>query len=124
MKNLITTHLGGLAATLLAVELLGWAGWTIYRYGGETAYLRIMKRGGTRPLALPVNYAITGYVYHGTAVTANGEAQRVTLKTNADDPGPFKPGQLVRVTVNRHYGVTHYQAVAPDQVPLTARNHR
>lgn len=78
------------------------------RSSWETAYLRITKRGGTRPLALPVNYAITGYVYHGTAVTANGQAQRVTLKTNADDSGPFKPGQ----------------SVAPDQVPLTARNHR
>lgn len=115
LKNFIGRYWGWLATGLLVLEGLGLAGWSVYRYGGTTYDLRITHRVGTRPLSQPVNYPITGSVYQGRAVNAAGHSRMVTLKTNSDNPGPFRYGQWVRVTVNAHYGVTHYRVLKSAQ---------
>ncbi|WP_318766621.1 hypothetical protein [Lactiplantibacillus carotarum] len=45
----------------------------------------------------------------------------MTVKTVADDPGPFHRGDVLRVTYNQHYGVTNYRLVRHDQVPAGAK---
>ncbi|CAJ1229789.1 hypothetical protein LZY01_22000 [Levilactobacillus zymae] len=115
MEKFVERYLGRLAVGLLVLEILGLAGWWGYRYGGTHYDLRITHRVGTRPLSQPVNYQITGSIYRGRAVNAAGHSRMVTLKTNSDNPGPFRYGQWVRVTVNPHYGVTHYRVLKSAQ---------
>lgn len=108
------------AAALVFVVVIN-VGWMIYRYGGDHYYLRVTGDHGTIPLSLSVGVNWNGHTYQGTAVDANGKKQRVTVKTVADDPGPFHRGDVLRVTYNRHYGVTNYRLVRYDQVPAGAK---
>lgn len=115
MEKFLGKYLGVCAFILVMIELLAWGAWTLYRYGGQHYYLRIEHSVGTRPLSEPVNYQIKGHVYRGRALSQSGQRKMVTFATNADNPGSFRLGQLVRVTVNRHYGVTQYHLI--DRVP-------
>lgn len=62
-------------------------------------------------MTVPVAYAVNAFSYRGQAVNAAGHKMVATLNTDATDPGPFKKGQVVRLTVNQHYGITNYKVV-------------
>ncbi|WP_225422852.1 YxeA family protein [Lactiplantibacillus garii] len=108
-------------SVFLVVVVVVNVGWMIYRYGGEHYYLRVGGDQGSFPLSLPVSVTWNGHTYRGTAVNAQGHTKRLTVKTVADNPGPFHRGEILRVTYNRHYGVTNYKLVRANQVPAGVR---
>lgn len=103
---------GIILVMMLVVMLSANIGWLVYRYGGEHYYLTIGRKAGTHPLTLAGGVAANGPIYQGDAVSAQGRHKFIRLKTVAVDPGPFKRGEVVRVTWNRHFGVTNYERVA------------
>ena len=110
-------HIGGILVGLLVVMVLANVGWYVYRYGGQHYYMRVGASDGTFPIAIPVGLTESGYMYHGVARNATGKRVHVRFQTNADRPGPYHAGQIVRVTVNQHYGVTNFKPVTAQQVP-------
>jgi len=111
MKNRFKSTIGGLLLGLLIVEVIVMIGWTRYRYGGDYYYMKINHPTSVYQVTVPVAYAVNAFSYRGQAVDAEGHKMVVTLNTDATDPGPFKKGQVVRLTVNQHYGITNYKAV-------------
>ncbi|AEV96047.1 YxeA family protein [Pediococcus claussenii] len=97
---------------LLVLFIIGNVGWFVYRYSGEHYYMRITKSVSTHPVTLAVSIPSNGYTYQGEARTASGKEKFLTLKTTSANPGPFKKGQIVRVTVNQNFGNTNYKVVS------------
>ncbi|MFC6182126.1 YxeA family protein [Lactiplantibacillus daowaiensis] len=83
--------------------------------------MRIDHSAATFPIAVPVGLTEPGFVYQGEATNATGQTRAIKFKTNADQPGPFRRGQIVRVTVNQHFGVTAFKLVSAKQVPKTVK---
>lgn len=104
-------------AIMLVIIVGANVGWMRYRYGGEHYYMRITGDRGSFPVSEPVGVTVNGHTYHNRAVNAAGKAKVLTVKTVSADPGPFHKGDILRVTVNQHYGVTNYKRVAVKHVP-------
>lgn len=84
-----------------------------YRYGGTTYALKINHAIRSYPITLADGFKGTGYLYQGTGYSSSGNAKKITLKTNGVNPGPFKKGSIIRVTLNSNYGLTNYKLVKP-----------
>lgn len=117
MSKQIDRWIPAILAVLCALVLGGAVTGMVYRYGGTHYYMRIHRTSGSYPISLPVSVSATGYVYKGVAINAQGHRRHLTVKTVAAAPQPFKKGQVVRITVNPHYGVTNYKALKPGQIP-------
>lgn len=121
--NFVIQHFGVCLLLTLVLVIAVDASWEVYRYGGEAYYLRIKRSAGTVALTKPVGMTITGHRYQGQATNAQGQVRSVAFKTFPDNPGPLRRGDLVKVTVNAHYGVTDYQVVRSSQVPVKAASY-
>ena len=109
--------IGGVLVGLLVLVLALNAGWEVYRYGGQTYYMRVHQSSGTFPITVPVSLTVNGCRYRGRAVNAKGQTKKVQFKTNVDRPWSLRYGQIVKLTVNRHYGVTNFKPIKAQQVP-------
>ena len=70
---------------------------------------------------VPVGISIQGYTYQGTAKDAQGKIRSFKLSTDEYDIGPFKSGQIIRINVNRKYGIVDYQRVTTKETSVKAR---
>ena len=111
---------GFISALLIVVGLTLW--WTSYRDGGTTYYIKVNRPLSKFSVTVPVNLQQKCYRYRATAKDATGREKVLAFKTDEYDPGPFPKGQLLRLTYNVHYGVTHYERVSIEQVPRKARH--
>lgn len=98
---------------LLIIFTLGNIIWTLYRYGGATYDLKINHATRSYPITLTDGFKGTGYLYQGIGYSRSGMAKKIILKTRGANPGPFKKGDIVRVTINSNYGLTNYKLVKP-----------
>ncbi|GAN36114.1 YxeA family protein [Lacticaseibacillus paracasei] len=94
---------------------------TEYQYGGDYYYMKIDTQPTISNVAVPVGISIQGYTYQGTAKNAQGKTKHLKLKTDDHDIGPFKSGQIIKITVNKTYGIVDYQRVTKKETPLRAQ---
>lgn len=97
--------------------------WDIYRYGGDYYYMKTNGSSESLPVAVPVGITQNGYAYCGVAKDKYGNRRQLEFQTVADDLGPFRKGQIIRITYNSKFGVTNYKKVSYNQVPPLARFH-
>lgn len=98
---------------LLIIFILGNIIWTRYRYGGTTYDLKINHATRSYPIKLEDGFKGTGYLYRGIGYSHSGMAKKIVLKTRGANPGTFKKGAIVIVTINSNYGLTNYKLVKP-----------
>ena len=94
---------------------------TEYQYGGDSYYMKIDTQPTVSSVAVPVGISIQGYTYQGTAKNAQGKTKSLKLKTDEHDIGPFKAGQIIKISVNKRYGIVGYQRVTKKETPLRAQ---
>ena len=88
-----------------------------YLYGGSQYYLKISTPANEFPITIADGVPWTGYQYQGLAFDQNGRSHQINLRTDKLNPGPFKKGSFVKVTVNVRKGITNYTSVPKSQVP-------
>lgn len=119
-KNWIETTLILLLLLVTGLSI----GWHIYRYGGNSYYMTINHNSiASYPVTVPVNITQNGYAYKEVAKDKYGNKKTIELKTVADDLGPFHKGQIIKVTYNKHFGVTNYKRIKSSQVPIRAKSN-
>lgn len=111
MKVKLIDHIGAILLGMLVLELVGCIAWTKYRYGGEYYYMKVGRSIGTHVVTVPISYSVNAYIYRGVAKDTQGHEKKVTLKADSVDPGPFKKGSVVRLTINKKYGITNYKII-------------
>ena len=114
-KKRFIDHIGILLLSILIIEVIGTLAWQRYRYGGDYYYMTIGHSIGTYTVEVPVNIPVNAYIYRGVAKNDQGQKKVLTLKTDNVDPGPFKKEAVVRLTVNKQYGVTNYKVIKNKQ---------
>ncbi|MBO2705795.1 YxeA family protein [Lactiplantibacillus plantarum] len=112
MKAKFSDHIGAVLLVWLIVDVIAVLAWHNYRYGGDYYYMKVGDSIGTFTVEVPVNVPVNAYIYRGVAKNDKGQKQELTLKTDNVDPGPFKKGSTVRLTVNKNYGITNYKVVS------------
>ncbi|AMQ04008.1 YxeA family protein [Lacticaseibacillus rhamnosus] len=111
---------GFVSALAVVIALTLW--WTVYRDGGVAYYAKVHEPRSQFSVTVPVNLRQKCYVYRALAKDAAGRGKLLEFKTDEYDPGPFSDGQILRLTYNTRYGVTHYERVSINEVPLKARD--
>lgn len=96
-------------------------GITKYQYDGHSYYMKIDSQPIISNVEVPVGISIQGYTYQGTAKDAQGKIRSFKLSTDEHDIGPFKSGQIIKIDVNRKYGIVDYQRVTTKETPVKAR---
>ena len=112
----LTSFLAAILATIAFSVYI-----TEYQYGGDSYYMKIDSQPIISNVEVPVGISIQGYTYQGTAKDAQGKIRSFKLSTDEHDIGPFKAGQIIKINVNRKYGIVDYQRVTTKETPVKAR---
>jgi uncharacterized protein (TIGR01655 family) len=112
----LTSFLAAIVATIAFSVYI-----TEYQYGGDSYYMKIDSQPIISNVEVPVGISIQGYTYEGAGKNAQGKIKNLKLKTDEHDIGPFKSGQIIKITVNKTYGIVDYQRVTKKETPLRAQ---
>jgi len=113
---------------ILVVVMSSCVWWYLYRYNGEQFYAKVGKPNDTFKLEATGNELVDGYRYRVRAVNRKGNYQDITFKVVPSDPGitesnevtkssGFSNGEIIKLTLNPHFGVTSYSETNLRKLP-------